>query len=150
MHIYHGFFDCSERLYAVRCELLKGVDLNDDPDEQLHIFLPIKTVDVIRAMLLYEYELLDTSHVIYEELVPSYYARRVEILRMMKEQIGDHLKELDDLRSRISHRRVLDCIDQARSVIGSSSGLLNDTASFLEDVIISVRNGPDKALGRLR
>jgi hypothetical protein len=92
-------------------------------------------------MLLFEYELLDSFYVICEELVPSYYAGSVEILPMAKEQIGAHLKELDDLRNRVFHRRASDCIDQARGVIGSSLGLLSDTVAFLEDVIISAGDG---------
>jgi hypothetical protein len=130
-------FDNSERLHAVRSDLLKIADSISGHSEKLRIILSIKAIDLMRIMLLYEYELLDTSHVIQDDYVSSYYARRIEILVMAKEQISGQLKELEDLRRQIYHTRASDCIDQAGGIIGSSLRVVNDTVTFLENEIVA-------------
>lgn len=130
-------FDYCEQLYTVRADLTKAHDGVGDYLEQQHIGLSIKTVDLIRAMLLYEYELLDTSYVIQDEFLSSYYARRVEILVMTEEQIQGRSEELTALRHRISCPAALDCLDRATVLAALSVELLGDVVGLLQDHIMT-------------
>ena len=137
-------FDNAERLYPIRSDLVKIADAVHGRSEQLAIILSVKVVDLMRITLLYEYELLDTSHVIRDDYVSSYYARRIDILVMTKEQILGHLKELQDLQRQISLASASDCIDQACEIIESSLHVVNETVAFLEKDIVAAGAGQTK------
>lgn len=130
-------FDNAERLRVLRSDLLTIADSIGGHSERLRLLLIIKTIDLLRIMLLYEYELLDTSPIIQNDCVSSYYARRIEILGMAREQIIGHLNELEDLRRQISSPQASDRIEQAGGIIRSSLQVVNDTVAFLENEIVA-------------
>ena len=132
-------FEQSEKLLATRNNLQKMIELNDQTD-QYRLSLVIKEIDLIRLTVLYEYELLDTSRIVHEEFMNLYYARRLEILYLSREQICGHYDGLEGLCGGIRHEQGLNEVDKAKEIIQASLRLINDIIRTLEkDIVIEAK-----------
>ena len=133
-------FERSEALLATRNNLQAVIELCNDQNDQYRLSLVIKEIDLIRLTVLYEYELLDTSHIVKEEYINLYYARRLEILQLSREQVRGHYDGLEGLCGGIRHEQGLNEIDHAKEIIQASLGLIGDIIRTLEqDVVIEAK-----------
>lgn len=127
-------FEHSEALRVVRDRLastMKGVDVLD----RFQIACVVKEIDIVRVMLLGEYELLDTARIVDPEHLPAYHARRLEILEMTAAQLQIHSNEIASLSTELEEARVVhwkttavDLITSARTVIDRIITLLGREA----------------------
>jgi hypothetical protein len=129
-------FEQSEKLLAIRNNLRKMIEVAEGQKDQHRLSLAIKDIDLIRLTLLYEYELLDTSRIVQDEFIPLYYARRLEILRLAREQIRGHYDGLEGLCGGITHKQELREIDKAMEIVQSSLRLFDDIIGTLEQDIV--------------
>jgi hypothetical protein len=129
-------FEQSEKLLAIRNNLRKMVEVAEGQNDQHRLSLVIKEIDLIRLTLLYEYELLDTSRIVQDEFIHLYYGRRLEILRLAREQIHGHYDGLEGLCSGIMHKQALREINHAKEIVQSSLRLFDDIVRTLEQEIV--------------
>ena len=134
-------FERSEELLATRNNLQAMIELSNDQNDQYRLSLVIKEIDLIRLTVLHEYELLDTSRIVQDEFIHLYYARRLEILQLSRDQIRGHYDGLEGLCGRITHKQGLHEIDNAKEIIQSSLQLFDDIIRILEqDIVIEAEN----------
>ena len=113
------------------------VEVPEGQNDQHRLSLVMKDIDLIRLTVLYEYELLDTSRIVQDEFIHLYYARRLEILRLSREQIRGHYNGLEGLCGGITHEQELREIDNAKEIVQSSLRLFDEIIRALEqDVVI--------------
>ena len=129
-------FEQSEKLLAIRNKLRKMVEVREGQNDQHRLSLVIKEIDLIRLTLLYEYELLDTSRIVQDEFIHLYYARRLEILRLAREQIRGHYDGLEGLCGGMMHKQELREINHAKEIVQSSLRLFDDIVRTLEQEIV--------------
>ena len=129
-------FEQSEKLLAIRNKLRKMVEVREGQNDQHRLSLVIKDIDLIRLTLLYEYELLDTSRIVQDEFIHLYYARRLEILRLAREQIRGHYDGLEGLCGGMMHKQELREINHAMEIVQSSLRLFDDIIRTLEQEIV--------------
>jgi hypothetical protein len=129
-------FERSEALLATRNNLQAVIELCNDQTDQYRLSLVIKEIDLIRLTVLYEYELLETSHIVQEEFINLYYARRLEILQLSREQVRGHYDGLEGLCGGIRDEQGLNEIDHAKEIIQASLGLIDDIIRTLEQGIV--------------
>jgi hypothetical protein len=137
----HRLFHQTEEMAEVRgrlSEILTQVE--DTPDGTLVAFA-IKEIDIVRIMLLYEYELLDTAHIILEEYLSAYYARRIEIERMTVLQIQGRKRELTELRGHIVHENGRKILETAAEILAKTDHLLGQVIDELEQHVINDKDG---------
>ena len=129
-------FEESEKLLAIRNNLRKMVEVPEGQNDQHRLSLVIKDIDSIRLTVLYEYELLDTSRIVQDEFIHLYYGRRLEILRLSREQIRGHYDGLEGLCGGITDKQDLREIDNAKEIVQSSLQLFDDIIRTLEQDIL--------------
>ena len=129
-------FEQSEALLTVRNNLQALIKRATDQNDRFGLSLVIKEIDLIRLTLLYEYELLDTSHIVQEEFINLYYARRLEILKLSREQIRGHYDGLAGLCVGMRHEDALSQIALAREVVQVSLRLMDEIVRTLEQDIV--------------
>jgi len=129
-------FEQSEKLLAIRNNLRKMVEVPEGQNDQHRLSLVIKDIDSIRLTVLYEYELLDTSRIVQDEFIHLYYGRRLEILRLSREQIRGHYDGLEGLCGGITDKQDLREIDNAKEIVQSSLQLFDDIIRTLEQDIL--------------
>lgn len=133
-------FEQSEKLLATRNNLQKMVELSNVQNDQYRLSLVIKEIDLIRLTVLYEYELLDTSRVVQEEFINLYYARRLEILHLSREQIRGHYDGLEGLCGGIRHKQGLNEVDNAKEIVQASLRLIDHIIRTIEqDIVIEAK-----------
>ncbi len=130
-------FEHSEELLATRNNLQAMIELCNDQNDQYRLSLVIKEIDLIRLTVLYEYELLDTSHIVQEEFINLYYARRLEILQLSRGQIRGHYDGLERLCGAIRYEQGLNEINHAKEIIQASLRLIDNIISTLEQDILT-------------
>jgi hypothetical protein len=129
-------FEQSEKLLVIRNNLRKMVEVPEGQNDQHRLSLVMKDIDLIRLTVLYEYELLDTSRIVQDEFIHLYYARRLEILRLSREQIRGHYNGLEGLCGGITHEQELREIDNAKEIVQSSLRLFDEIIRALEQDIV--------------
>ncbi|MDY6839353.1 MAG: hypothetical protein SWH78_15415 [Thermodesulfobacteriota bacterium] len=130
-------FEASEGLLATRDNLQALVARTTDQDDRLRLSLVMREIDVIRLTLLYEYELLDTSHIVQEAFIHLYYARRLEILQLSREQIRGHCDGLDGRVSGMKDEEALREITHAREIVQASLRCMDDIIRALgQDIVV--------------
>ena len=126
----------AESLAGIRhtlAEILHGV--RGDHDESV-IILGIKEIDLVRTMLLYEYELLDTASIISDSYHLSYYARRLEILRMTVKQIQSHHNVFYEKTGQLDSKKAKEAVSRGADILLSSIKNLGKIIDSLEQSII--------------
>ena len=129
-------FEQSEKLLAIRNNLRKMVEVPEGQNDQHRLSLIIKDIDSIRLTVLYEYELLDTSRIVQDEFIHLYYGRRLETLRLSREQIRGHYDGLEGLCGSITDKQDLREIDNAKEIVQSLLRLFDDIIRTLEEDIL--------------
>ena len=71
-----------------------------------------------------------------DEFIHLYYARRLEILRLSREQIRGHYDGLKGLCGGIAHEQELREINHAKGIVQSSLRLFDDIIQTLEQSIV--------------
>ena len=126
-----SLYDLTEALMRVRQRLSEILGNAGGTTDEPLITFAVKEIDIVRISLLYEYELLDTGNVVLDAYVSSYYARRVEILRMTGEQVRGHKQELEQIRKTIFH-------DEARKLIAQGTEIVHTACELLDSVIENI------------
>ncbi len=129
-------FEQSEKLLAIRNNLRKMVEVGEGQNHRHRLSLVIKDIDLIRLTVLYEYELLDTSRIVQDEFIHLYYGRRLEILRLSREQMRGHYDGLEGLYGGIRDKQELREINHAKEIVQSSLRLFDDIIRTLEQGIV--------------
>ena len=133
-------FEQSEKLLVVRNNLREIIEVPEGPEDEYRLSLVIKDIDLIRLIVLYEYELLDTSHIVQDEFIDLYCDRRLEILCLSREQIRGHYNGMEGLCGGITHKQGLREIDRAKKIVRSSLQLFDDLIRTLErDIVVEGR-----------
>lgn len=136
----YSFFHQTEEMAQVRrllSEILKQIEGTQDGTM---VAFAIKEIDIVRIMLLYEYELLDTAHIIPEEYLSTYYARRIEIERMTAIQIQGHRRELTELQDHIRDENARKIIETAMEMLAKADNLLGLMIDRLKQHVINEKN----------
>jgi hypothetical protein len=134
--ITSALFEKTEDLVEVRHRLSQALDSTEDPRDQCLIPMAIRQLDIVRITLLYEYELLDTSNIIQEEYLTSYFARRIEILQMTREQLLGHCRELQKMADHMGRTVGREQIERCLDIILSSQQCLDRIVKSLEQNIV--------------
>jgi hypothetical protein len=129
-------FEQSEKLLVIRNNLRKMLEIPEGQDNRHRLSLVIKDIDLIRLTVLYEYELLDTSRIVQDEFIHLYYARRLEIFRLSREQMRGYYNGLEGLCGSITHKQELREIDNAKEIVQSSLRLFDEIIRTLEQDIV--------------
>ncbi len=114
-------------------EILKIVEGTEDG---ALVTFAAKEIDIVRITLLYEYELLDTGNIVLDAYASSYYARRVEILRMTVEQIRGHTRELGGIRQSTSHEQARQVMDEGMKNMKAAGQILDRVIDRFEQRIL--------------
>ncbi len=96
----------------------------------------VKDIDLVRLIMLHEYELLDTSHVVRPDYMILYYARRLEILQLSRHQLSLSCEVMKDIRGYVKHKEALSEIDNAKKIVQASLRLLGRVIGILEQDIV--------------
>ena len=125
-------FEFSEDLRSMRDELVSVADTMANGVERIHIICAIKEIDIIRVMLLGQYELLDTSRIVQVEYLAAYYERRLEILEMTRSQLAVHADEMVAIGGVIESGRAVEWIERASRQVRSSIQIVDAIVGLLE------------------
>jgi hypothetical protein len=134
-------FDYSEKLRSVRHELVSTVEGEISGSYRLQVSCAVKEIDIVRVTLLGEYELLDTVQIVRPEYRSAYFARRLEILRMTKAQLGIHLDEMIALGGSIQEAEIVHWIEVAGDLVRSSIEVVDTILDILGGEAIADRKG---------
>ncbi len=134
-------FERSEELFTSRNKLVRIIEAAGLEEEQYNLSLLVKDLDLVRLIILHEYELLDTSSVVREDYVSVYYARRLEILQLSRQQLSRHYEVVKGICGHVNHKEALCEIQEAGKIIQASLRLFDRVIVLLEeDMIVEAKD----------
>ena len=136
-------FELSEDLRSTRDRLVSLAKAINDP-ERLYLVGSVKEIDIVRATLLGQYELLDTSRIVKPEYLAAYYTRRLEILEMTRRQLSVHVEEIVAIGRATQAAEVLKEIERASNQVRWSMDSLDAVIGILKDRTMG--EGSDRTL----